>query len=132
MTLKNIGIAAAGTFQITVKINAETTLFTNTANWRVVGNGSIGQYLDHSITGTSPAPVAGDQMFSFFAEDSGAAGRFAITSSDVQIIRELGNSILGGNNIYPDGPDVLTVFARNLGSSAANLRARISWTEAQG
>lgn len=132
MTLKNIGIAAAGVFQITVKINAETTLFTTTANWRVVGNGSIGQYLDHSLTGVNPAPVAGDSVFSFFAEDSGTAGRFAITSTDVQIIRELGNSILGGNNIYPDGPDILTVFARNLGGSSANIRARVSWTESQG
>ena len=119
-------------FQITVKINAETTLFTTTANWRVVGNGSIGQYLDHSINGVNPVPVAGDSVFSFFAEDSGTAGRFAITSTDVQIIRELGNSILGGNNIYPDGPDILTVFARNLGGSSANIRARVSWTESQG
>jgi hypothetical protein len=132
LTLKNLGIAAAGVFQISVRINSETTLFTTTANWQVVGNGSISQYLDHSSTGTTPAPTGGDNVFSFFAEDSGTAGRFAVTSTDVQIIRELGNSILGGNNIYPDGPDILTVFARNLGSSTAAVRARVSWTESQG
>jgi len=132
LTLKNIGIAAAGVFQITVKINSETTLFTTTANWISTGNGSISQYLDHSISGTTPTPAAGDNLFSFFAEDSGTAGRFAVTSTDVQIIRELGNSILGGNNIYPDGPDILTVFAKNLGSTSAAVRARVSWTESQG
>lgn len=130
LTLKNIGIAAAGTFQITAKINGETTLFTTTANWRVVGNGSIAQYLDHSLTGLFPLPTAGDTVLSFFCEEG--QNRFAITDKQIEIIRELGNSILGGNNIYPDGPDILTIFARNVGGSTANIRARVSWTEAQG
>jgi hypothetical protein len=133
LTLKNLGIAAAGVFQISVRINSETTVFTTTANWQPTGNGSISQYLDHSAGGLiNPAPTGGDNVFSFFAEDSGSPGRFSITSEPVAIIRELGNSVLGGNNIYPDGPDILTVFARNMGSSSANIRARISWTEAQG
>jgi hypothetical protein len=132
LTLKNLGIAAAGVFQISVRINSETTVFTTTANWQPTGNGSISQYVDHSVGGLiTPAPTGGDNVFSFFAEDSGST-RFAITSTDVQVIRELGNSVLGGNNIYPDGPDILTIFARNLGSTSANVRARVSWTEAQG
>ena len=106
-------------------------MFTNINNWRATGNGSISQYVDHSISGTTPAPAAGDQVFSFFAEDG--QGRQAITTTSIDIIRELGNSILGGNNIYPDGPDILTVFARNLdGANNAQVRARISWTESQG
>jgi len=52
----------------------------------------------------------------------------------------LGTSILGGgntlsvpttaNNIYPDGPDILTVCVTPLTSNAATV-ARLSWTEAQ-
>jgi hypothetical protein len=49
----------------------------------------------------------------------------------------LGNSILGGggpnanNQIYPDGPDVLTITASNVGPTPVQVFSRISWTEAQ-
>jgi len=65
-----------------------------------------------------------------------------VTSLDVSKVRDLGNSILGGGgvgspaysntNIYPDGPDVLTLVATNLSSSASvTVQGRIAWTEAQ-
>jgi hypothetical protein len=44
----------------------------------------------------------------------------------------LSNSILGGPNAYPDGPDTLTIFLRKISGSTTNAFARISWTEAQG
>ena len=56
-------------------------------------------------------------------------------------VRDLGNSILGGGTsftvpssqtgLYPDGPDVLTIVVTNLTSTAANITALLSWTEAQ-
>jgi len=130
LTLKQVGVAVSGFFQITLRLNTESTLFTNQANWIRTGNGSISQYLDHSVSGTTPAPVAGDVLMSFFAEEG--QGRFATTSFDINIIRELGNSVFGGNVGYPDGPDIITVFARNLGANAQNVRCRLSWTESQG
>jgi hypothetical protein len=42
-----------------------------------------------------------------------------------------GGSALGNVSIYPDGPDVVTVLAQNIGTSTANVFARMSWTEAQ-
>jgi UDP-N-acetylmuramate dehydrogenase len=45
--------------------------------------------------------------------------------------------ILGGGSnavnteIYPDGPDVLTIVASNVGTETATLVGRVSWTEAQ-
>jgi hypothetical protein len=57
---------------------------------------------------------------------------------DLSKVRDLGNSIMGGgiNNtpgtgFYPDGPDVITIVARNIGAASANVQARINWTEAQ-
>jgi hypothetical protein len=32
---------------------------------------------------------------------------------------------------YPDGPDVVTIVAQNIGSATASCAARLSWTEAQ-
>ena len=131
ITLNSIGLSTTGSFAITAKINAESTQWNTISNWTVAGNGSISQFLDHSVRGTSPFPVAGDIVVSFFA-DPGTGSSPATTTKDIAMIRDLGNSILGGDKVYPDGPDILTIYARNVGSSAATLRSRISWTEAQG
>jgi hypothetical protein len=59
------------------------------------------------------------------------------TSIDLDRVRDLGNSVLGGggttsgSGIYPDGPDVLTITVQNLGSASADALGRLSWTEAQ-
>jgi hypothetical protein len=56
---------------------------------------------------------------------------------DLTQLRDLGNSILGGGStgsntqIYPDGPDTLTVVVTNLGTSSIDILGRLSWTEAQ-
>jgi hypothetical protein len=61
----------------------------------------------------------------------------ATTTIDLSKVRDLGNSILGGGGstanvqIYPDGPDVLTIVATNLSATSVNVLSRISWTEAQ-
>jgi hypothetical protein len=59
-------------------------------------------------------------------------------SVDLSLVRDLGNSILGGGTavantgIYPDGPDVLTIVVQNLTSTQkAEVVGRLSWTEAQ-
>jgi hypothetical protein len=63
------------------------------------------------------------------------------TTLDLTQVRDLGNAILGGGtsnlvpttteNLYPDGPDILTVVATNIGGGAATIQARLTWTEAQ-
>jgi hypothetical protein len=130
LTLKQISVACTGFFQVTLRLNTESTLFTNQNNYIRTGNGSISQYIDHAISGTSPTPVAGDTLLSFFAEEG--SGRSAVTSQNIDIIRDLGNSIVGGNRTYPDGPDLITVFVRNLSGGSQSIRTRISWTESQG
>jgi len=60
----------------------------------------------------------------------------------LDLVRDIGNSILGGGNsltvpstnanVYPDGPDMITVVATNVTAVTTNsINARISWTEAQ-
>jgi hypothetical protein len=79
--------------------------------------------------------VTGGEIIYSFLTGSGTVGK------DLTLVRDLGNSILGGgnsltapttvNNIYPDGPDTITITARNIGGAQATINARISWTEAQ-
>jgi hypothetical protein len=91
-------------------------------------NSSLAQVADYS---NRDIPIFGGEIVAgYFVSGTG--------SLDLSLVRELGNSILGGgsNNvneqIYPDGPDVLTIVVTNVGASgSAQLLGRISWTEAQ-
>jgi hypothetical protein len=90
-------------------------------------NSSLAQIADFS---SLDIPIFGGEVVAgYFIDGTG--------SLDLGLVRDLGNSILGGGSasvsseIYPDGPDVLTIIATNLGSSTAEIQGRISWTEAQ-
>jgi hypothetical protein len=58
-------------------------------------------------------------------------------SIELDTVRDLGNSILGGGgnttstNVYPDGPDVLTIVVTNLSDTAIDVLGRLGWSEAQ-
>jgi hypothetical protein len=89
---------------------------------------SLAQVADYGGTTTT---VSGGEVTGGFFVGTGA------NSIDLGAVRDLGNSVLGGGGtttttgIYPDGPDVVHVLVRNLGSSSVNVFARLSWTEAQ-
>lgn len=144
LALYSVGIGTYGAshVQCLVKINCESKVFENNDNWKAAGNGSIAQYLDHSTfsgftTSTSQSTndeykvVSGDSIASFICEGSGS--RYAASEQIISAVRELSNSILGGPNAYPDGPDTLTIFLRKIsGSNSTFTFARISWSESQG
>jgi hypothetical protein len=136
LTLKNIGIIATQPIQITVKINCEDPLFYDTSKWVQAGNGSIAQFFDHTINGTfDSAGKGGDVIAGQFVVppvNVGGSSVYTGESFNIDIVRELSNSILGGDGTHPDGPDTLTVFARTFDGVTSLTRARISWTESQG
>jgi hypothetical protein len=90
-------------------------------------NSSLAQIADYG--GGTVTVSGGETTGGFFVNGT--------STTDLALVRDLGNSILGGGTavantgIYPDGPDVLTFTATNVGSVAVNLFGRISWTEAQ-
>ena len=89
---------------------------------------SLAQVADYGGTTTT---ISGGEVTGGFFVGTGA------NSIDLGAVRDLGNSVLGGGGtttttgIYPDGPDVIHVMVRNLGSVSVNVFARLSWTEAQ-
>jgi hypothetical protein len=93
-----------------------------------LANSSLAQIADYSGGSTT---VAGGEVTAGFFVGSGA------NSIDLTQVRDLGNSVLGGGGptantqIYPDGPDTLTIVATNLQAGAVNVAGRLSWTEAQ-
>ena len=81
--------------------------------------------------------TGGEAIYAFYTEGAGG-GVFNTTSQNIELIRDLGNSILGGaltnnanQNAYPDGPDIVTLVVTNLEGSSRSAIARIGWTEAQ-
>ena len=90
-------------------------------------NSSLAQIADYG--GGTVTVSGGETTGGFFVNGTG--------TSDLSLLRDLGNSILGGGTtvsntgIYPDGPDILTITAQNVGTIPANVLGRISWTEAQ-
>ena len=91
-------------------------------------NSSLAQIADYSAGSTT---VTGGEVTAGFFVGSGA------NSIDLSQVRDLGNSILGGGGtaantqIYPDGPDTLTIVVTNLTAVSCNVFGRLSWTEAQ-
>lgn len=128
-------IPASGTANLLVQAFLNSTPVGSATTWtNAVGNATnransslaqIADYAGGSIT------VTGGEITAGFFVGSGA------NSIDLTQVRDLGNCILGGGgttsatNIYPDGPDTLTIVVTNLAAQSCNVFGRLSWTEAQ-
>jgi len=146
LKLDSIGVLASGQFLIEGILNpASMNGPVLPTAWETVrvGAGSLAQVIYHDGTGTQGATVTaptntiggGDRVFAFYTE-APTGGTFSVTNFDARKIRDLGNSILNGNGSqtnpsFPNGPDVLTIVATNIGTAAANISCRVTWTEAQ-
>jgi hypothetical protein len=133
LVLRSLGISARtnGNFLVRAILNGRPA---TTQSWTdAIGgvgaqsNSSLAQIADYS---NRDIPILGGEVVAgYFVSGTG--------SLDLSLVRELGTSILsGGSNlvntqIYPDGPDVLTIVVTNTGGSSAQMLGRISWTEAQ-
>jgi hypothetical protein len=130
LTLRQMDVYTSGTaFKIEIFLNGRLS----GGAFASVGGSSLAQVAYH----TSGQTIAGGEaIFGFFTSNSGAV------TQDLSIVRDIGNSILGGGNslnvptttanLYPDGPDVLTVCCTNITAiSTSTINSRLSWTEAQ-
>ena len=86
--------------------------------------------------------IGGTNIFSLRAsggqENAAGTKRLSATSDfDISQIIDLGNSILGGDGTFPNGPDILTIALIPIDTSEINrntplrVSGRITWTESQ-
>jgi hypothetical protein len=135
LTLRKVSVRADGNMLVQLYLNGITS-----------GSATFGQpaqnpsSLAQIATHTAGTTISGGEVIYAFYTEQGGAGAYGSTSEDINLIRDLGNGILGGgtNNFanssgqaYPDAPDILTVVVTNLEASARNAATRIAWTEAQ-
>ncbi len=128
-------VSVLSTHACTVRLVLNGQLSSNA--WLRVTNPSLSQLILHENSDTI---TGGLSVYNF--EASGGTGTSArtpvLTTENLGEIATLGNSILGGDNVFPDGPDVLTVVVvlneDPSTVSAANsftVSGRISWSESQ-
>ena len=137
LTLRALDVAAiptSGNANLLVQAFLNATPSSATTWTNAVGNvtgrinSSLAQIADYAAGSTT---VTSGEVTAGFFVGSGA------NSIDLSQVRDLGNSILGGGGttantqIYPDGPDTLTIVVTNLTSVSCNVFGRLSWTEAQ-
>jgi len=105
--------------------------------WERVTPPSLSQLLLHENEDTIQGGLS---VFNFEAQGgTGTAARTPVlTTEALGDIATLGNSILGGDNVFPDGPDVLTLVATLSedpstvsSSNPFTVSGRIGWTESQ-
>ncbi len=146
LKLYNINVLSQGQFLIEGILNAQSLNGVTIPDaWSTsrVGSGSLAQIIYHDGTGTPGSPIlsptntvsGGDRVFAFYTDNPGGTN-YSVTRVDLTKVRDLGNSILNGDGStaapgFPNAPDILTIQATNLGSSAANISCTLSWTEAQ-
>jgi hypothetical protein len=127
-----------GVFLVELVLNGRVNTTTGN-NWTNVGGSSLSQICYHAANTTF---TGGEPIFSFFV--STVTNEASVIQQDLNLVRDLGNSIMGGGlvntsptsevNVYPDGPDIVTIVVRNLSGAnvtSGSVNARMSWTEAQ-
>jgi len=130
LTLRQMDVYTSGTaFKMEIFLNGRLSGGT----FAPLGGSSLAQVAYHSVGQTISG---GEAIFGFFTSNSGSV------TQDLSIVRDIGASILsGGNtftvpntpaNLYPDGPDVITICCTNITNQTSNsINSRLSWTEAQ-
>jgi hypothetical protein len=135
LTLKSVGVISSSldsNLLVTAILNGtptSATAWTNIIkNSTVLTNSSLSQVADYSDNERTII-LGGEITGGFYVQGT--------SSIDLSDVRDLGNSILGGGessantNVYPDGPDVLSIVVTNLSDADVEVLGRLSWSEAQ-
>ena len=127
MQLLPIGFDIISNQAATVEVRLNSTLVGT--KWQPVAFSSLAQY-DASATDI----IGGDIVFasSTPTPSNTTANSLQVSTYDLKAIREINNSILGGDRTYPDGPDVYT-FCIKTNPSIASTTCDITfrWQEQQ-
>jgi hypothetical protein len=124
LRLQEIGISSTQLVDVKLLLNARL----NNLNFVGVTSPSLCQIVEHTAADTVSGGV---QVYNFRAAGGSGVGVEGTTSVNIDELFELSNSILGGDSVFPDGPDILTVAVSRLVGGTTLTSAKLSWTEAQ-
>jgi hypothetical protein len=122
LRLKELSIQTDQLVDVKLLINGRL----NNLNFSNVGSPSLTQTIQHTSNDTISGGV---QIYNLRA--AGANGTEVSTVVNIDELFELSNSILGGDSIFPDGPDIVTIAVARLSGNTTKASAKLTWTEAQ-
>ena len=133
LQLKQIGLVLTHDCNVRLILNSSLS----NINFQKVQSPSLSNLVVHdkadTITGGTP-------IFEFRASggtETNGARLSNATDFDLTDITDLGNSILGGDGVFPNGPDLLTISVKVIDTSDINAGSpfeasgRITWSESQ-
>jgi hypothetical protein len=123
LRLKEIGISSTQLVDVKVLLNPRL----NNLNFTGVDAPSLTQVVEHTAADT----VSGGVQVYNFRGAGGGSGAEGTTTVDVSSLFEMSNSILGGDSIFPDGPDIITIAVARLTGNSTLASAKLTWSEAQ-
>jgi hypothetical protein len=134
LKLEEMGISVSHDSRISVILNGALS----DLEYSNVGSPSLSQYISHVSGDTIQG---GTTIYQFRASGGsiGTTGQRTVASEtfDLSRLTDLGNSILGGDGVFPNGPDIVTICASVLDTAGVNkdspyqVSSRISWSESQ-
>ncbi len=134
LKMQELGISVSHDAKISVILNGSL----NNLTYANVGTPSLSQYIAHDPGDTVQD---GTEIYSFRAsggsEDANGKRLTASSAFDLSTLTDLGNSILGGDGVFPNGPDIITIAASVINTaeidktSSFQVASRISWAESQ-
>lgn len=134
LQLKQLGVTVSHDCDIQLILNGSLS----TIKYESVQVPSLSQLIKHV---KADSIVGGIPIFALRASGGvpDATGkRYSNTIDfDLSQISDLGNSILGGDGVFPNGPDILTIAAKIIdtteitSTSPFRIAGRLTWTESQ-
>ncbi len=133
LILNSVGVLTTHSVEVSLKLNGSL----NNYEWQRVTNPSLSQLIYHS---TNDRISGGTTIYTFRGQGgTGTTARTQVNNVvDLSEIATLGNSIMGGDGIFPDGPDVLTLVVKLIedpssvsASNPLTVAGRLSWSESQ-
>ena len=134
LKLKELGVSTSHDTEIQVLLNASLS----NIQYENVGAPSLSQYVPHQQGDTVDS---GTVIYRFRASGGSIdlTGKRLQNSNafDMSELLDLGNSILGGNDVFPNGPDLITIVATVINTEQVDadnpyqVASRLSWAESQ-
>ena len=129
LALDSVGILTTHESEISLILNPQLS----TDEFQNVDDPSLCQLVRH---GATDRITGGSKILSFRAAGAGN-GQTQSTNYDLTKLSDLGNSILGGDGVFPNGPDLLCLVANIVDSTGVStnnpysISARVTWQESQ-
>ena len=123
LAVKELAVSTTNLVDVKVLINPRL----NNLNFAGAPVPSLTQYIQHTLNDTVSG---GTQIYNFRASGGASSAELASTV-DLADLYDIGNSILGGDSVFPDGPDILTIAVARLTGNTTLTSAKLTWTEAQ-